>query len=76
MSIIDVEFPKTLFVIEETVYLDYILRDMKHLVGKHDLASAVPDNDKTNTVATYVLVSVDKYKKTVTRTETVAVTKE
>ena len=69
MSITDVEFPKTLFVKEE--HLMYPYHDLKHLVGRSDLAASVPDNDGTTVVATYALVQVETYKKIVTKTETV-----
>ena len=69
MSIIDVEFPKTLFVKEEQMYYPY--QELTHLIGRSDLAASVPDNDGTTVVATYALVQVETYKKIVTKTETV-----
>jgi hypothetical protein len=62
------EYPDTLYVVEEHCYPIY---DIKHLVGKHTLESAVPDNNVENEVAIYQLVRVEKYKKITTRTSIV-----
>jgi hypothetical protein len=66
-------YPKTLYVKSEPMYLGMGFSDINitHLVGKPTLKQAVPDNDKENEIAVYQLVSVGKFKKTVTKTETV-----
>lgn len=61
------KFPKTLFVAREYTY-PYVSPDSTQMVGHEALESAVTDNDKGNEVAIYQLVSVDNYKKLVTRT--------
>lgn len=60
------EFPKTLFVRYEC--MPYPMNDFTQLVGYAELEMAVPDNEKENPVAIYQLVSIDNYKKVVTRT--------
>lgn len=57
------EYPKTLYVTSESPYHPYTT---PALVGRGNLESAVLNNHKENEVAVYELVSVNKYKKTVT----------
>ncbi len=58
------EYPKTLYVREEDTYPYY---GLKQMIGRRGLESTVPDNGQENEVAVYQLVSVGRYKKTVTR---------
>lgn len=68
MTIIGREYPKTLYVKEEEYY-PYV--GLKHFVGREDLKTCVRDDNTDNEIAVYQLVSVDKYRKTVIKTETV-----
>jgi len=59
------EYPKTLYVVNEDKYL---YMGIKQLVGRDSLEKSVEDNGQENEVAVYQLVSVNKFKKTVTKT--------
>lgn len=64
-----VEYPKILFVRQES--LPYPYYELKRLIGRENLESTVPDDEKEHTVGLYQLIAVETYKKKVTRTETV-----
>jgi len=61
-------YPKTLYVREDNLYP---YTGVKFLIGRKDLEATVRDNNEENVVAVYQLVSVNKYKKTVTKTSVV-----
>jgi hypothetical protein len=67
-GIIEKEFPNRLYVTHQN--MSYPLQEITQMVGSGYLESQVRDDGKVQTVAVYELVRIEKYKKVVTRAET------